>query len=186
MKEMKTYIFLCLLLFLGAASCSINKWNKSLLRQGGSNAAITNAILDFVNTSKWSKKDSVFMVFISDQLSDSVIMVKIKVADDDARPSLNTRIGSYDPFFPTSFIEMEEKLFYWNDPSQTVSKDLFEVLEKYNNIDYRYSDLPEIVGGVVNDNEAGTVYLFCKEDLTKYQKKDISSFNRQPDKWTDF
>ena len=62
MKEMKTYTFLCLLLFLGAASCSINKWNKSLLRQGGSNAAITNAILDFVNTSKWSKKDSVFLI----------------------------------------------------------------------------------------------------------------------------
>jgi hypothetical protein len=115
------------------------------------------------------------MVLFSDQLSDSAIMVTI-----------NTRIGSYDPFFPTSFIEVEGKLFYWNDPSQTVSKDLFEVLEKYNNIDYRYSDLPEIVGGVVNDNEAGTVYLFCKEDLRKYQKKDISSFNRQPEKWKHF
>ena len=116
MKEMKTYTFLCLLLFLGAASCSINKWNKSLLRQGGSNAAITNAILDFVNTSQWSKKDSVFMVLFSDQLSDSAIMVTIKVADDDARPSLNTRIGSYDPTSMTSFEVVPVEIHLFPEP----------------------------------------------------------------------
>lgn len=176
MKEMKSIVLLCLLLFWGVASCSINKWNKSLLRQGGVNAAVTNAILDFVNTSKWCKRDSVFMVYFPDLQSDNDIIVTIKVADEDVFPTSNNQIGSYDPFFPTSFLEMKGLLFYWNDPSQTVSKELFEVLEKYNHINYSYSDLPEIVGGVVNDDEAGTVYLFNKDDLTKYKKKNIAHF----------
>lgn len=186
MKDTKSYTFLCLLVIFGVASCSINKWHKSLLHQGGANAAVANAVMDFVNTSKWCKRDSVFMVDFSDQQLENAIMVTIKVADEDAFPSSNTRIGSYDPFFPTSFIEMKGKLFYWNDSSQTVSKELFEILEKYNNIDYRYSDLPEIVGGVVNENEEGTIYLFYKEDLTKYKKRDIAYFNRHPEKWTSF
>ncbi len=186
MKTTTAFTLSCLLLFIGVDSCSVNKWHKSLHHQGGIDAAVHNAVLDFVNTSRWCKRDSVFIVYFPDTQSDSTIMVTIKVADEDALPSSNTRIGSYDPFFPTSFIEKKGNLFYWNDSSQTVSKELFEVLEKYNNIDYRYSDLPKIVGGVVNDNEAGTIYLFCKEDLTKYKKRDIVYFKRHPEKWISF
>jgi hypothetical protein len=52
------------------------------------------------------------------------------------------------------------------------------ILEKYNHIDCRWSELPDIIGGVHNDGVEGVIYYFCKNDLTNYKKSDVSNIRK--------
>lgn len=74
-------MFLSMCFFL-LGSCAVNKWQNTLIQKGDMNDAINNAITDFVHTSKWSKKDSIFTVTITD-INEENINITIAVADDD-------------------------------------------------------------------------------------------------------
>lgn len=84
--------------FFLLGGCAINKWHNTLLIQKGNmNDSTNNAITDFVHTSKWSRKDSIFIVTISD-ISEDNINVTIRVADDDVYPNSKNKVGTYDRF----------------------------------------------------------------------------------------
>lgn len=175
MKISKT-IFLSMCFFL-LGSCAVNKWQNTLIQKGNMNDAVNNAITDFVHTSKWSKKDSIFTVTITD-INEENVNVTIAIADDDVYPNSKNKVGTYDHTFPTRYIVKNGKLFYWNDTTQFITQDIISILEKYNHIDYRWSELPEIIGGVHNDGAEGVVYYFCKNDLTNYKKSGVSNIRK--------
>jgi len=166
----KTFIWLTCFLLL--SSCTNDKWQQDLVQRGNLTHAINNAIIDFIHTSNLSKKDSIFTVSITEKNA-KCIQVTIAIADDVVLPSAKDSIGAYDPSFPTNYVVNEGNLFYWNDSTQVITQELLSVLEKYDHIDYRFNDLPFIVGGVHNDGMEGIRYCICKKDLTKYTKTRI-------------
>lgn len=169
-------MFLSMCFFL-LGSCAVNKWQNTLIQKGDMNDAINNAITDFVHTSKWSKKDSIFTVTITD-INEENINITIAVADDDVYPNSKNKVGTYDHIFPTRYTVKEGKLFYWNDATLFITQDIISILEKYNHIDCRWSELPNIIGGVHNDGVEGVIYYFCKNDLTNYKKSDVSNIRK--------
>lgn len=175
---MKTNQILFLLIcFFLLENCAITKWQDTLISKGNINDAVNNAIIDFVHTSKISKKDSVFNVTVTD-INEEKITITIGVADDVIYPNMKNIIGAYDNVFPTRYIVINDKLFYWNDTTQVITQEVFFILEKYNHIDYRWKEYPVIVGGVHNDRFKGVVYYFCKNDLTNYKKTGVSNFRK--------
>ncbi|MPM75349.1 hypothetical protein SDC9_122341 [bioreactor metagenome] len=96
--------------FFLLGSCAVNKWQNTLIQKGDMNDAINNAITDFVHTSKWSKKDSIFTVTITD-INEENINITIAVADDDVYPNSKNKVGTYDHIFPTRYTVKEGKLF---------------------------------------------------------------------------
>jgi hypothetical protein len=169
-------MFLSMCFFL-LGSCAVNKWQNTLIQKGDMNDAINNAITDFVHTSKWSKKDSIFTVTITD-INEENINITIAVADDDVYPNSKNKVGTYDHIFPTRYTVKEGKLFYWNDATLFITQDIISILEKYNHIDCRWSELSDIIGGVHNDGVEGVIYYFCKNDLTNYKKSDVSNIRK--------
>ena len=160
---------MCYLLLQG---CTNDKWQQDLVQKGNVTNAINNAIIDFVHTSKLSKKDSIFTVSYTEK-NETNFQVTITIADMVVLPSAKDSIGAYDPFFPTNYSVNKGKLFYWNDSTQVITQDLLSTLEKYDHIDYRFNDTPFIVGGVHNDGTEGVLYCICKKDLTNYKKTRI-------------
>jgi hypothetical protein len=77
---------------------SCGSWRKSLICEGGYNEAIKNAIYDFTNTSRFSKKDSVFYVFVED-LEEKYWNVAILSEENKLFPTEKNKIGSNRPYF---------------------------------------------------------------------------------------
>ena len=165
-------VFICLLCTLFLQGCTSDKWQKDLVQKGHVTDAINNAITDFVHTSKLSKKDSIFTVSIAEN-NETCYQVTIAIADNVVLPSAKDSIGAYDPLFPTNYAVNRGNLFYWNDSTLVITQELLSILEKYDHIDYRFNELPFIVGGVHNDGTEGVIYSICKKDLTNYKKTRI-------------
>lgn len=164
--------------FLLLGGCSITKWQDSLIKKGNVNDAVNNAITDFIQSSKLIKNDSVFSVSIVDE-NDERIHIVIGVADIDIYPTSKNKVGTYDHFFPTRYVEKKGKLFYWNDTTQFITQEIISVLEKYNHIDYYFSEYPEILVSAHNDGFKGVNYYFCKTDLINYKKSGVSNLSKQ-------
>ena len=90
--------------FFLLGSCAVNKWQNTLIQKGDMNDAINNAITDFVHTSKWSKKDSIFTVTITD-INEENINITIAVADDDVYPNSKNKV-----FFSTIKLKIDKKI----------------------------------------------------------------------------
>lgn len=108
--------------------CAVNKWRDTLTQTGSTNDAINNAVKDFANTSKLCKKDSVFEVSL-DSISDDIFRIVISVNDCDIYPTSKDTVGAYDPLFPTNYVVINEKLFYWNAPARTISQEILDIIE---------------------------------------------------------
>ncbi len=171
MKTSRT-ILLSLCIFL-LGSCAIHKWKSTLVSEGYVDEAISNAVTDFIHTSKLYKESDKFWIWIEEK--EKTIIVSIILAYDVVRPTLSNKVGSYDPFFPSRYIEQDRKLFYWNDSTQMLTQDMLSMLEKYDLIDYSYSDQEMYVGGMHNDGMEGMHYFFYKNDLRIYKKSRISN-----------
>lgn len=64
--------------------------------------------------------------------------------------------------------------------SMPVSEEIFEVLNKYHQLDYQYIDFPVLIGGVINEAPEGFSYLFNRKDLTDYEKKALIQLRQKP------
>lgn len=171
MKTSRT-ILLSLCIFL-LGSCAIHKWKRTLVSEGYVDEAISNAVTDFIHTSKVCKKGDKFWVEIKEK--EKTIIISISLSCFVEYPTLKNKVGSYDPFFPSRYIEQDRKLFYWNDSTQMLTQDMLSMLEKYDLIDYSYSDQEMFVGGMHNDGAEGMNYFFCKDNLRIYKKSKISN-----------
>jgi hypothetical protein len=149
---------------------SCGSWRKSLICEGGYNEAIKNAIYDFTNTSRFSKKDSVFYVFVED-LEEKYWNVAILSEENKLFPTEKNKIGSNRPYFPTKYLIENKKLFYWYDSTSFVTNDLVEVLVKYNQIDsLNANGFVGIPDYTKDESKPGMLYYFCKCNILKYKK----------------
>lgn len=164
---MKSYSYIIILFILFLSSCSA--WKASLVSSGDQNDAVRNAITDFLHTEKLSKQDSVFSVSI-DTVNSEILGIGILGYEDKLILHPDNKIGASDPSFPTKYIEKENRLFYWYDPTSSITNDLMSVLLRYNKIDSSYVKGNYELSVRFDDSKRGVDYYFCKNNLVKYKK----------------
>lgn len=171
-------------------SCST--WKKTLSTNGNIDVAINNSIIDFINTSKLFKTDSIFVINITDQ--EDLYIIGIGGAVNKVYPYIRDTIGAKSDLFPTKYMVIEEKLFYWNDPDQGITQEIIDILSQYDAIDLAWRDreynIPlNISDGeygenvyippmVIDDAQKGLVYYICKNDFTNYKKTGFNTILR--------
>ena len=157
---------------LMSGSCGI--WKSNLYKEGGHEQSIENAIYDFANTTMFFKKDSVFSISFN-AAQDSILTVSILGATNKLYPTPNNNLGSSIPYFPTRYKEFENKLFVWYDSNYVVTKEIFQILDRYNHIDtVNLHGIVRIPDSTIEDSKQGVDYYFCKCDLSRYKKVKIS------------
>jgi len=187
---MKKRNLILLLAFLSITGCAT--WKKTLASSGGANAAIHNAIEDFVRTSKLLKDHDVFQINIweNDEFShykfaDNILVVgvlgnpirKIYVLPENT-------IGSYSDFFPTDCVVKGDKFFYWNNPEKPITQEFIDVFTKYMVLDSLFIYGHGEYSSFTDDSQKGVDYYFCKDDFTNYKKNTgrIASGSYEPPK----
>lgn len=185
---MKLNYFLLLMSFYFLnESCSPFKMN--LIKKGNQDEAIHNAILDFSNSSRLYKRDSVFLVSAYDKVC-KMILVKLNDGNstwnkgeiDEGKIAVSI-IASYNKFLltedigigskgilPSRYIEQDGKLFYWWDDDYPLTEEALTVFNKYSllqNDEDGWIKFPEIT---VSEAKKGVDYYFCKNNLSKYKR----------------
>lgn len=159
-----TFIFLVLLF----SNCS--SWKNTMVKKGNHNDAIQNAIKDFVNTSRLYNADSVFRVDFT-EINDMIFGVTIMDATNKLYPTKNNKVGSNLPDFPTNFLVLNSKLFYWYDSTKSINNDIILILSEYNQIDsINVDSIVCIPNLIIDDSKKAVDYYFCKNNLLKYKK----------------
>ena len=149
------------------ASCAA--WKGNLKSHGDRNVTVENAIIDFLNTERLSKKDSVFSIIVED-LNNNILAVSILGDESELYPGPNTKIGKKHQYFPSRYKVQNNKLFYWYDSTHVLTEDFVSVLSKYNHIDSLNVNGIVEIRGFINDAKKGVGYYFCKNNLLKYKK----------------
>ncbi|UGU18157.1 hypothetical protein LS482_09780 [Sinomicrobium kalidii] len=166
--KLHNYIFIVLVFFL--INCS--SWKRMLVDKGTQNDAVQNAIIDFLYTSRLSKSDSVFSIYV-ENIDDNVLGVKVGGEFNKLLPGPENRIGTKSSDFPSRYIEKEGKLFYWVDSTHILTKDMVSILSKYNHIDSLnvngFIGIPE-TSSLIDDSKKVVHYFFCKSNISMYKK----------------
>lgn len=159
-------VYIIPILILLFWSCS--SWKDVMVAEGSHNDAIQNAIQDFVNTVNLSRKDSVFAVYIKN-INDKILGIGISrdvntllvITEDSVEFSYHG--------FPTRYFEQDGKLFYWDDPTVSVTDDLIATFTRYNLVDTMIVNvyIPE---RIIEHSIKGADYYFCKDNLLRYKK----------------
>lgn len=139
------------------------------MSNGNQNDAVQNAIIDFLHTERLSKKDRIFSVNV-DTLSDKIIGISIIGFEDKLVLHPENKIGTSHPYFPTKYLEKENKLFYWYDPESKITEELMLILSKYNKIDSSYVHGNYEFTIIFDDKKKGVDYYFCMNNLLTYKK----------------
>lgn len=162
--------------------------------------AINSAILDFSNSCKEYKNDSIFSVSFEDSVFylalnletaqrykdkfyENVVAVGVSAHricveceeyglkfNDRFLYTAQTTVGSKGSSLPTRYIEKDGKLFYWFDDDYPLTEEMLAILWKY---DLLFDDTKGLVGFPqfsINDSQKGVHYYFCKNDLSRYKR----------------
>jgi hypothetical protein len=158
-------------IFFATILVGCSSWKHTLVVQGGQNEAIHNAVVDFLHTDKLSKKDSVFSIRII-AINNHLLGMAIIGRRERISPTEKNRIGTNESYFPTRYLDIDGKLFYWYDSTHTVNKELIDALSKYKFLDSAYVKglikYPNTPG--YHDSKKATDYYICLCDLRKYVK----------------
>jgi hypothetical protein len=104
-------------------------------------------------------------------MNDNILGISIGGDYDKLRPGPNDKIGDKTSL-PSRYTEKEGKLFYWDDSTKVLTKEVVNVLSKYNVMDSvnieGVVELPRFDSA--NHYKKGVHYYICKNDLTKYKK----------------
>lgn len=174
----KKGLLLLLIIFL-IESCVTPKWKINQVSSGDMHNVIDNILTDFIHTSHLVKKDSIYNLLITDFDSETLI-IGVSIPSDIVHPSYKNKVGTYDPVFPTQYVIKGDKLFYWSDSTQVITQEILDVLQRYNHIDYSWSELPYEVLNIVNDDGIeGVLYFICKNNYINYEKTGISNISKR-------
>jgi hypothetical protein len=180
------HLFLILALLLLVNSCASL---KGLHQSGGKQEIIQNAILDFSNTSKLYKKDSVFSISYQDTLykmnleeldngtsrwvegdiQKGIVAVSISANNNKLLLTSETKVGSKGEL-PSRFIEKEGKLFFWWDDDYPLTEEALAVLKKYDLLQDDEGGLITVPDFIIDDAQQGAHYYFCRNDISKYKR----------------
>ena len=170
---MKKYLTITLLLLL-TISCKNSFITEGLNNDGNFNH-FKNSINNFSKTSLFNK-DRAFFVFFDEELINVNIQAIVisKFNYFLLRPSF--KIGDTINYIPNSFLEMNGKLFVWNEPNKPFNNEILEVLAKYNKIDSSMYKLEMGIGSLhdvphvsSHDYSKKYYYFYCKNDITKFK-----------------
>jgi starvation-inducible outer membrane lipoprotein len=157
------YSILILLFLEGCVS-----FKKELVQKGNQADAIQNAILDFSNTTRLYKKDTVFSVQ-TEEIGGEVLVVSIGKNNMKMLLTESTKVGSIGKL-PSRYVEINGKLFYWWDNDYILSEDAIAVFHKYNLLQDDEGGIIKFPDFIIDDAQKAAHYYFCKNDLTKYKK----------------
>ncbi|MFN3757507.1 MAG: hypothetical protein ACK4RM_11180 [Flavobacterium sp.] len=162
---MKSFCFSIISVCFFIVCCST--WKSQLVKYGDDEIAITNAINDYLNTSRINKDFNVYHIIKWSQ--DDVLGISIN--GDNVKWQLgNVNVGDKRKYFPSRFKEFNGKLFYWSDSTQVVSNEMIEIMKNYNILDTFKYPKGVIPDGIGESSEGGVHYYFCKSNLLKYKK----------------
>jgi len=194
MKTKGTILLLTILLLFG---CSSVKNGIIQTRENLQETAICNAILDFSQSCKLYKNDSVFSVNFTDSVFGKAVLVQVdensykdRRTHEWKRGSLcnglvavgilaypeykflftaNTKVGQKG-HLPSRYIIKDGKLFYWFDDNYPLTQDMLDLLWKYNLLQDDEGGLIISPDNPINDRQKGVDYYFCKNNLLKYKR----------------
>ncbi len=170
---------------------SCGSFSKSELVQNGEGKdAIKNAILDFSNTSKLYKKDSVFSVWVHEPLCRMILeeadngdsrwvegkpyqgILAVSVGANYNKLFLtdSVKVGKKGVKIPTRYIERDGKLFYWWDDDYPLTQEALDTFERYGVLQDDEDGTILFPDFAVNDAQKGMHYYFCKNNLRNYKK----------------
>ena len=154
-----------------------NSWKSTLVADGDENDAIMNAITDFIHTCNLRNKDTIFVInkWID---NDTFLVIGISGTDENKLypQKKQDTIGGYPYRLPSRYVVIDGKLFYWEDKSIKVSKEIVNVLSEFNAIDsLNYDSLVIFNPYVIIESKKAAHYHFCKNNIKEY-KKNISKY----------
>jgi hypothetical protein len=178
--------FLILIFLVSTSLVGCSSFKNSFSSTGGKDQAVVNAIIDFSNTSRLYKTDSVFLVSFYDTLFQKVLLKvderNYKWTNGNPFENLSavsisgingqniyyrtdsTGIGSSENGL-SRYIEIDNNLFVWHDDKTPINKETLAIFKKYGIGGYDpFRDVSR------DDSKKGVHYFFCRNDLTKYKK----------------
>ncbi len=136
-------------------------------------------IADFLNSkSSKAKEFRVYNITEFDTSNDKYYFSILR--ETKIFPSLSDTInGVAKTYFPTKFVEKNNRLFLWGyaDKNNLISSELVKKLQNYDIVDSLFYNVKEgtipknseeII--LTDDNQEATNYFVCKSDITHYAK----------------
>lgn len=173
---MRIIVFLVVVAIL-LGSCATSKWKMGLVSEGNSNDAVNNVIIDFLHTSRLSKKDSVFDIVVTD-INDEILIIGIGSATNKIYPSPEYKDGYQDKFIPSQYAIKEGKLFYWKDTTKIADQEIIAVFKRYNQIDFHWSEESAIPPFNHDDGKEAVIYFICKNNYRNYKKTRVNTISK--------
>src|SRR5258706_9418667 len=154
-------------ILLGGCSPS---WKNLLVSEGNQEAAIQNAVYDFLNSVKKEKKDSVFYAYAKN-INNDILGVNIYGTKDKVLISTEDSVTFSYRGLPTGYLEKNGKLFYWHETGKiaTVTEELIVTLKRYNLLDTAVINV-YIPARTISHGKKGVDYYFCKRNLLRYKR----------------
>lgn len=159
-------------LFLGILFSSCSTVNLSLNQTGDVNDAISNAIIDYVKRASNGEGGAAYYVNAKHISADIIGVSILEYSGQKVFISKQDSIGSNAPFFPTRVEEVAGRLFYWYDSSSVITENVIQKLIKFDQIDSGRYEKPNLVEFSFSDNKRAIHYYFCKQNLTKFIRKE--------------
>ena len=136
---------------------------------------VSTAIDDFL-TRKEACNSEVFSVFIMNHKIDNSIVIEITILPEDAQWKflLSNADSLGTPFVSISYIERNDKLFYWYVDDSCLTQEVYDILLKYDFIERR--DVPSrewLLGerGYFQDGVKNHQYYFCKCNPERFKRR---------------
>ena len=144
---------------------------------------VSTAIDDFLTRKEASSSDVFGVLIMNHEIAGSnIVEVTISPEDSQWKFLLSNEDSLGTPFVSISYIERNGKLFYWNVDGSYLTKEVYNVLLKYDFIERRNVPSQEfLIGarGYFQDGVKNHQYYFC-ECNPKYYKRRYSSISRLP------
>lgn len=180
-----------LIFFITFLIFDCSSYPKSLIADGSENQAIKNVIIDFTNTSRLYKKNSVFKVVLIDTLYSKVLdeidelsyqwiddkpygkIIAIRVAPvvNEYSYFLSDSLKIRNDFLPSRYIEQDGKLFFWKDKKFKVNDETIKILKKYKVV----SECDKYPVYITDESLKAVHYYMCRKNFTKFKKITTSS-----------
>lgn len=170
MKTKKYHVLAIALLFLG--SCAISR-NTPIIK-GEESEAIEIAINDFLKKCNLRKDDKVFSVTVYNENPDYLGIIIFGVSWEKLFATPKIKIGEKTTF-PSRYIEKKGKLFYWDDSTKVLTKEMIDALARYKHIDSTYHKTGFYEGEMeaysCDETKKGIDYYFCRNNFAIFKKK---------------
>lgn len=157
---------LCIIMVALVWGCATFK--KELIKSGGRNEVIQNAILDFSRTTRLYEGDTVFSIRTGEDKE--ILIVRIGKNTTKLLLTAATRAGGKNNVLPTRFKEKDGKLFIWWDDNYPLTEEAIAVFHKYDLFQDDEGGVITVPDFAIDDARKSAHYYFCKSDLSKYKK----------------